>query len=345
MLVRVRGIGRYWTPAGVQPHDAVLVDAGRVIWAGRGGAEPRMDWTDDVDAGGALLTPGLVDAHTHPVYAEPRFADPGGGILASVQATRALAMDELRERTRARLARWLAGGATTVEAKTGYHLTEAGELAAVRLLAGLAADPGLPRLSVTFLAAHAVPPEFATTAGADSADVFCDDGYFSPADARTVLEAARAAGLRLRLHADEFARTGGAALAAQLRVDSADHLLRISAADAQALAGAGVTATLCPVTALALGASPPVAALCAAGVRLALGSDHNAGTGGVTSMAEVVGLAVHCFGLSVDAALTAAAGDRDVVIWNTDHERAFAWAMGECRATTVILDRQVLRPG
>jgi len=238
----------------------------------------------------------------------------------------------------------------------------------VALLAGLrdrppgVAGPALPRVEVTFLAAHALPPEApglaayaaeaaswapaAAAAGASGVDVFCDEGYFTVEQARAVLAAGRAAGLAPRLHADELARTGGAQLAAELRCLSADHLLAATAEDADALARAGVAAVLCPGTALAMRRTPPARALAAAGVTIALGSDHNPGQVGTTSMALVVALAVAALGLSVDQALAAATSGgaaalgrpdvgaaargclADLVAWDADHEGAFAWAFG-----------------
>jgi len=370
------GIGRLWTGRGVLAGAAVLVEGERIAWVGPSARAPGADVTDD--CGGGLVTPGLVDAHTHPVYAGNRWpeiarrsagagyaeiAADGGGIAATVAATRAAAPDRLHADVRGRLERWLRAGTTTVEAKTGYHLTRDGELGSVRLLAGLAAERGLPRLAVTFLGAHAVPPEYAgdaqayaravaawcpeaAAAGADGVDVFCDQGWFSVGQARRVLTAGRAAGLTPRLHADELARTGGALLAAELGCASADHLLAITARDARALAAAGVAAVVCPGTALQLGARPPVRALLDAGATLALGSDHNPGQTGTTSMALVVALAVAACGLSVDEALQAATAGgaaalrrddlgalapgrlADLVLWDADHEGAFAWAFG-----------------
>jgi imidazolonepropionase len=316
-----------------------------------------------------------------------------------VAATRAASPTELATLVHDRLARWLAHGTTTVEAKTGYHLDRTGELAAVALLARLAtgaAPPGegppvghapapagdagaphrsvppagadVPRVEVTFLGAHDVGPEVAerepaapheacatevagwmgdaAAAGARFVDVFCDAGYFSVDQARRVLLAGEAAGLRPRVHADELERTGGSLLAAELHAVSADHLLCVTDEDARALSAAGVVATLCPITALALRRTPPARMLADHGVTLALGSDHNPGQSGTTSMSLVVGLAVHVLGLSVDEALTAATAggarsvatpDRgalrsgavaDLVAWDADHEGAFAWDLG-----------------
>jgi imidazolonepropionase len=377
--VRLDNIGRLWSRGHAVDTAAVLVDGERVAWAGPAAQAPaRQDGEEVVDCGGRLVTPGLVDAHTHPVYAGHRFAEiaarsagatysevaaAGGGIVATVSATRAAAPAELRAAVRARFAAWLAAGTTTVEAKTGYALTRDGELAAVRLLRELV-EPASPRVSATFLPLHAVPPGWAgsadsyvdeavtwcadaAAAGADSVDAFCDAGYFTVEQSRRLLTAGAAAGLIPRVHADELERTGGSQLAAEIGAASADHLLRIEPADVEALAGAGVVATLCPGTALAMGARPPARALLDGGVTLALGSDHNPGTSGVTGMALVVALAVAVLDLSVDEALVAATvgGARalrvdaergavragmlaDLVAWDAPHEGAFAWAWG-----------------
>jgi len=425
----ITNVGRLFTAteAGVVVDAAVVVDDDRIAWVGPAADAPG-GWDERIDVEGALVTPGLIDAHTHPVYAGDRLdeiarrssgagyqeiAAAGGGIRATVAATRAASEAELTRLVRARLARWLDGGTTTVEAKTGYHLDRSGELTAVHLLAtlagrsmstgdlpaasgsrgdravagaggaghgglagGVGGRPGgevgavggtdgsavLPRVEVTFLGAHDVGRPGvaheawvdevvgwsgeAAAAGARFVDVFCDAGYFSVDQARRVLEAGRAAGLLPRIHADELERTGGSLLAAEVGAVSADHLLCVVDDDARALSAAGVVATLCPVTALALRRTPPARLLVDRGVRLALGSDHNPGQSGTTSMSLVVGLAVHVLGLSVDEALTAATAggarslaldDRgtirpgalaDLVAWDADHEAAFAWDLG-----------------
>jgi imidazolonepropionase len=182
--------------------------------------------------------------------------------------------------------------------------------------------------------------------GADACDVFCDEGFFTVEQSRTVLEAGKAAGLQVRIHADELARTGGSLLAAELGAASADHLLRATADDARALARAGVVATLCPTTALSMGRLPDVGTLRDAGVTIALGTDHNSGTSGAVSMSLVVALAIWALGMTADEALHAATvggalslgrddigvvAERavaDVVWWDAGHEGAFAWAWG-----------------
>ena len=380
---RLRNIGRLFTgtPAGVVPDAAVICDGEEIAWCGKHGDEPRdlmESVVEEHDCMGGLVTAGLIDAHTHPVYAGDRMAEvamrsagvsysevakAGGGIRATVKATRDEPIADLEQDTARRLWSWLDGGATTIEAKTGYHLQHDGELEAVRLLARLGRRVNLPRIEVTFLAAHALPPDRwarmgayakqvgewcgeAHIAGARFCDVFCDRGYFSVAQSRSILKAGLEAKLIPRVHADELARTGGAQLAAELHAVSADHLLRANRSDAFALARAGVVATLAPGTALSIGKLPPVKDLIDAGAVIALGTDHNPGTSGITSMSVVVALAVAVFKMSVERALLAATlggayslsrSDRgvvaahklaDLVLWEAEHEGAFAWAYG-----------------
>jgi len=386
-LKALRNAGRVLSP-GSPPRERVdvLLDGDRVaavVPAGQG-----RDIDSEFDCEGGLLTPGLIDAHTHPLYARPRLAEvaqraagasyaaiaaAGGGINATVQDTRAASFADLETGLRGRLSSWLRQGTTTLEAKTGYWLEREGELAGVALLSRLNAEPSLPRLTVTFLAAHEFPPEYrsdhagyveavadwcpaARRAGATFCDVFCDQGAFTVAEAERILGAAAAAGLRLRLHADELDLTGGALLAARLGAVSADHLLRIGPAEIRALAASGTVATLCPVTAINMGHRPPARELLEAGVTVALGSDHNPGTSGTTSMSLVLYLAVTELGLTVAEAITAATAggarslglsDRgliepgmlaDLVLWPAEHEGVFAWEPG-------IRPRQVWRGG
>lgn len=392
--------GRLFTSsaAGVLDDGTVVVEDGRIAWVGPDHQlVPGEGDDEELDLEHGLVTPGLVDAHCHPLYAGERFAEialrsagtpygeiaaAGGGIAATVAATRSASRTELAGALEGRLASFLAGGTTTLEAKTGYHLDEEGELAAVRLLAeraGGGPGPGGaagPALEVTFLGGHAVGPEWAgdpaayaaevarwcpaaRRAGARHADAFCDEGYFTVSQARVMLEAARSAGLVPRLHTDELARTGGAELAAELGCASADHLLCLDEPGIAALAAAGVVATLAPVTALSIGRTPPARALLDAGVTLALGSDHNPGTCGTTSMSLVVALGVAELGLSVGEALTAATAggarslrlaDRgrleegmraDLVSWEADHEGAFLWSYGLAPRRVLLEGRPV----
>jgi imidazolonepropionase len=380
-------IGRLWTGSEIWGNAAILTQGDRIAWVGPSSELPRslpgvIEDIVDVDQvenlNGGLVTPGLIDAHSHPVYAGNRWAElamraggasrneiaaAGGGIASTVTVTRGTDPWTLCNGVRARLREWLRSGTTTIEAKTGYHLTRDGELADVRMLRALEDEPGMPRVHVTFLAAHAVPPEFfgrrhdyvdavgswcadAAAIGADSVDVYCEDGRFTEREARWILGAGRASGLLPRLHACGQSRTGAATLAAEMGCASADLLHEASEEDVLALATAGVAAVVCPGTALQVGKLPPVRALLDKGVPVALGSDHNPGGVGITSMPLVIALAIAEFGMSVTEALRAAtlggaqalrAPDRgamargrcaDIVLWDADHEGAFAWSYG-----------------
>lgn len=291
-----------------------------------------------LDAAGRAVIPGLVDAHTHPVWLGDRGAEigqrlagvpyatiaaNGGGINATVRATRAGSDAELRQTVTRRLETMLSHGTTTAEAKSGYHLTVDGELQALRLLASLDA-PNLPRLVPTLLAAHEVPPEFrddraewvrvvaeeivpaaAREGLARFGDVFCEQGVFTVAESRRILEAARRAGLGLRVHADELALSGGARLAAELGADSADHLLFIEAAEIAALAAAGTVAVILPGTAWWMRSRrAPARALIEAGVPVAVASDSNPGTCFTESLASVAVHACLDSSLTVEETLT-----------------------------------------
>jgi imidazolonepropionase len=380
-------IGRLWTGSEVWSNAAILTHDDRIAWVGPASELPGslpgvIEDIVDVDhvenLNGGLVTPGLIDAHTHPVYAGNRYAElamrssgssstdiaaAGGGMTSTVTVTRGTDPWTLCDAVRARLRSWLESGTTTIEAKTGYHLTRDGELADIRLLRSLEGERGLPRVHATFFAAHAVPPEYfgrrhdyvdavsswcadAAQAGADSVDVCCHDGRFSEPEARWVLNAGRASGLLPRLHACGDTRNGAARLAAELGCASADLLHEADDNDVAALARAGVAAVICPATSLAAGRTPPVRTLLDKGAPVALGSDHSPGGSGITSMPLVIALAVAHLGLSVTEALRAAttggahalrAPDRgamargryaDIVAWDADHEGAFAWAYG-----------------
>jgi imidazolonepropionase len=380
-------IGRLWTGSEIMSNAAILTQDERITWVGPAAELPEsipgvVDDIVDVDhvenLGGGLVTPGLIDAHTHPVYAGNRWAElamrsggssateiaaAGGGMASTVTVTRGTDPWTLCNGVRERLHDWLLSGTTTIEAKTGYHLTRDGELADVRLLRSLESEVAVPRIHVTFLAAHSVPPEYfgrrhdyvdavgswcadASAAGADSIDVYCEEGRFTEHEARWILGAGRSAGLLPRLHACGQSRTGAARLAAEIGCASADLLHEADDDDVAALAQAGVAAVVCPATSMQTSRRPPVRALLDKGVAVALGSDHTPGGNGITSMPLVMSLAIADFGMSVTEALRAAtiggahalrAPDRgalvrgryaDMVLWDADHEGAFAWSYG-----------------
>jgi imidazolonepropionase len=388
MTVRLlTNIGRLWTGSEVWSNAAILTHNDRIAWVGHASELPEgipgvigniVDVDQVENLNGAFVTPGLIDAHTHPVYAGNRWAElamrssgssaaevaaAGGGMASTVTVTRGTDPWTLCSNVRERLRAWLRTGTTTIEAKTGYHLTRDGELADVRLLRSLESEPGMPRVHATLLAAHAVPPEYfgrrhdyvdavggwccdARAAGADSVDVYCAKDRFSPHEAKWILTAGRTAGLLPRLHAADGCGSGAAQLAAELGCASADLLHGAGDPDVCALARAGVAAVLCPAVADEAGRTPPVRALLDKGVAVALGSDHSPGLNGITSMPLIVSMAIAAYGMSIPEALRAAtlggaqalrAPDRgvlvrgryaDIVAWDADHEGAFAWAYG-----------------
>jgi len=306
----------------------LVVEDGRIAEVRRG----RLLVTDPdevEDVGTRLVTPGLVDPHTHLIYAGDRSDEAaarsrgerydGGGILRTVAATTATRDDVLVRELRARLLAARASGTTTIEVKSGYGLTAAAEDRLLRLTA--VAAEGLPmRIRRTYLGAHAIPvgsdsrtqtemvitalPELADAA--DYIDVFCEPGIFGLADTRAIAEAGALNGLRLKLHADQLVRSGAALLGAELGALSVDHLEQIDEADASALAETSTVATILPGPALMLGAGlPPARALLDAGATVAIGSDANAGTFGEPSMPLAIGLAV-ALGFTIDEAMWAA---------------------------------------
>ncbi len=322
------GTGRL-APAGLSPW-AIRVEDGRITWIGQ-----PSDAADEerVEVGGALMTPGLVDSHTHPIFAGDRSDEAAarlegapyteGGILRTMRATRAASDDELIVLIQQRLRAALVSGTTTVECKSGYGLSLDEELRHLRLLR-TAAETVPVRVVPTFLGAHAIPPDApADYAGhvaedmipavaadelATFVDVFADRGFFDLDATERIGNAAREARLGLRLHADQLTRTGATELGIRLGAASVDHLEQLDADGVAALAAADTVATLLPAPAVVLrDRLPPARALLDAGARVALASDANAGTfGGFGTMPLVVGLGATLLGMTVREALTAA---------------------------------------
>ena len=295
------------------PRAALAWEDGRILWAGPEADLPaRLRGGEQVDAGGRLVIPGLVDCHTHLAFAGWRadeferrlrgesyleIAAAGGGIAATVQATRAASGAELAARAAGFLEGMLSLGVTTVECKSGYGLDEQSELGLLRVYARLA-ELGPQRLVPTLLAGHVVPPEYrdrraayvalvthriipATAAErlARCCDVFVEASAFTVDEARRILLAGRAAGLAPRLHADQLTAGGGAELAAEVGALSADHLECVSPRGIAALRDAGVVAVSLPLATLYLGQRPmPARALIEAGVPVAVATDFNPGS-------------------------------------------------------------------
>ncbi|HSM02128.1 MAG TPA: imidazolonepropionase [Acidimicrobiia bacterium] len=322
---------------GIVDHAALAIDGERIAWVG-----PESDLPDEhrdapgLDAAGRAALPGFVDAHTHLVFGGDRSEEfarrlrgesyedtlaAGGGIHSTVAATREASIETLTDGAAARLQRMAGAGTTTAEVKSGYGLRTADE----RKILEAATEAGrLSRVDVvpTFLGAH-VPergvdraeyvdrvveemlPECASLAR--WCDVFCDRGAFTVDDGRRILESARAHGLGLRLHAEQIAHTGAAALAAEMGAGSADHLDHVTAEDAAALREAGVVATLLPAASFSM-RSPqaPGRMLWDSGVTVALATDCNPGTSNVESMPLVIALACLEMGLTPEEAVWAA---------------------------------------
>lgn len=325
-------------PFGTIENGAVAIQNGRIVRVGRR-AELAGHKARRVEAlGGAWVTPGLVDCHTHLVFAGDRSAEfeqrlhgasyediarSGGGIASTVAAVRAADRDELVRQSQPRLDALMRGGVTTVEIKSGYGLdwpNECKMLEAIRLLGN-----GVPvRIAPTFLALHALPaewrddragfvtevckqmlPEVAAQGLATAVDAFCEGIGFTAAETRALFDAARRHGLQIKLHAEQLSDLGGAGLAADYGALSADHLEYASAEGIAAMARAGSVAVLLPGAFYALGETrkPPVAALRAAGVAIAVATDCNPGTSPLLSPTLAMNMACTLFGLTPEEAL------------------------------------------
>ena len=394
--------GAEMADAAVLDGAAVAVD-GDVIAAVGNTEELKRQFPDamEIDCGGRVLSPGLVDSHTHAIFGRARYEEQemraagvgymeiarrGGGIHSSVADLRARSEDDLYHLALQRIMRLASYGSTTIEVKSGYGLSLDDELKSLRVIAALAGEVPV-RLVPTWLGAHEIPLEYREKAGhrrdyvryliddmlpqvarqklATFADVFCEPGVFTTGETREILTASRAAGLALKLHADELEPHGGAELAAELGATSADHLAAVSTAGIAALAGSGTVATLLPGTMLFLGKErqAPARDLIDAGAAVALATDFNPGTSptfnfpliltlGVSLLrlsaaesvvaatvngAAALGLANHtgqlAVGYSADIALWEADDFREIPYWYGDRRCIGTWARGKpCHA-------------
>ena len=370
-------------PGAAPVADGVIAASdGRIVYAGPAAKAPAFAPRQQFDCGGRWITPALIDAHTHLVHGGHRarefelrlagasyeeIARGGGGIVSTMRATRAASEDELVASALPRLDALLAEGVGTVEIKSGYGLELASELKMLRAARRLGHERPV-RVVTTFLGAHALPPEFAGDPDgyialvceqmlpavaaerlADAVDGFCEGIGFSPAQIERVLAAATALGLPVKLHAEQLSNLGGAALAARHGALSADHLEHLDQAGVAALAAAGTVAMLLP------GAfyfcrepqAPPVAALRAAGVPIALATDCNPGTSPLTSLLLALNMAAICFRLTVAECLAGVTLNAaralglehecgtlepgkscDLAVWNIDEPAELVYRMG-----------------
>ncbi len=403
-MLAVTGIGELLTLApdgdvlGVHHDATVVITDGKVAFAGPAREAPALP-SDAlrIDARGALCTPGLVEPHAHPIFAGSRAGEfdlrargatygeiqaAGGGILATVRATSAATDEELVASTLARLDRLLDHGVTVCEAKTGYSLDVDGELRLLRLLGEVKRRHAID-LSPTLLA-HVPPPDCssgeerrgfverfraeailaAARAGAEAFDVYCDAGAFTLDETRALLGAARASGLALRVHAEQFTNTGAADLAAAMGARSVEHLEQIAPPAIAALARAGTVCNLLPGAALTLRLPwPDARRLVDAGCAVALGTDLNPGSSLTESLPLMMSLACMQMGLgcaeawravTVQAARSVGRGDAgrlvagargDLVLWDAGDHREVAQHFGVNLARTVVVGGQVVRGG
>ena len=358
---------------------AILIEDDRIAWVGPMADAPAR--VDSRDLGGRLVTPGLIDCPTHLVHGGNRarefemrlngasyeeVARAGGGIISTVRATREASEADLLASSLLRLDRMLAEGVTTVEVKSGYGLTMADELKMLRVARALAKARPVT-VHVSFLAAHAVPPEFTGRADAyidevclpalraahaeglvDSVDGFCEGIAFSPAQIERVFVEASRLGLPVRLHAEQLSNLGGAALAARHGALSADHLEYLDAAGAQAMAQAGTVAVILPGAFYTLRETqlPPIGLLRQHGVRMAVATDCNPGTAPMTSLTLAMNMACTLFRMTPDEVLAGvtthaatglglsdrgriAPGQRaDLAIWEARHPAELSYRIG-----------------
>ena len=370
-------------------RGSLLVEDETLQWVGPDADLPRGTSVDaEHDLAGALVTPGLVDCHTHLVYGGQRarefelrlqgasyedIARAGGGIRSTVAATRAASDESLFDSARSRALALMAEGVTTLEIKSGYGLSAEHEARCLRVARRLGRELPLT-VRTTCLSAHALPPEFDGRADAyidavcawlpalhaeglvDAVDAFCERIAFTPAQTRRVFEAARRLGLPVKLHAEQLSDSGGAALAAEFGALSCEHLEHLSEAGAQAMARAGSVAVLLPGAFYFLREKqmPPIDALRAAGVPIAISTDHNPGSSPTLSPLLMLSMACTLFRLTPEEALrgmtvhaaralglrdrgTLVAGQRaDFVAWNVEHPNELAYWFGHNPCARVV---------
>ena len=378
-------------PYGLIEDAALVVDGAHLCWVG-----PRSDLPPGLlalcrgthDCAGALVTPGLIDCHTHLVYGGDRahefelrlkgatyeeIARSGGGIVSTVQATRAATPDALAQQSGVRLRQLLGEGVTTLEIKSGYGLALEPERKMLQVARALGQRHAVD-VRTTFLGAHALPPEFVGRADdyvdevlrmlpqlqseglIDAVDGFCERIAFNPAQMARVFETARGLGLPVKLHAEQLSDSGGAALAAGFKALSCDHLEWLSESGADAMAAAGTVAVLLPGAFYFLRETqvPPVDLLRRKGVPMAIATDCNPGSSPCSSVLLMLNMACTLFRLTPEEALAGvtrhaasalgladrgvlASGKRaDFVLWNVEHPAQLSYGLGANPCITTI---------
>ena len=388
-------------PYGAVEDGAIGVDRGRIAWVGRRAdlpGRPEALAREVKGCGNRWITPGLVDCHTHIVHCGDRahefelrlkgatyeeIAKAGGGIRSTVAATRTASEDALYQSARRRIAELQAEGVTTIEIKSGYGLDRETEARMLRVARRLGLTLPLT-VSTTFLGAHALPPEFdgrpddfieflcrdslpsaASEGLVDAVDAFCERIGFTPAQTRSMFEAARGLGLPVKLHAEQLSDQGGAELAAGFQALSADHLEHLSEAGARAMAAAGTVAVLLPGAFYFIRETrlPPIDLLRREGVRIALATDCNPGTSPMTSILLVLNMAATLFRLTPEEALAGVTREgaaalglgssrgtlevgkaADFVLWSISRPAELAYRIGGNPAAMTVKDGRALWP-
>ena len=320
-------------------HGALLTAGDRIEWVGPESEIPAAAVPyEEHDAGGAWITPGLIDCHTHLVFAGTRageyaqrlrgrsyaeIAREGGGILSTMHAVRAASLQQLIDESAPRLQALMAEGVTTIEIKSGYGLTLADEAKMLRAARALAKAYPVT-VKTTFLAAHTVPPEFTGRADQyidtiiadwlpnlhgegliDAVDVFCESIAFNVVQSERLFDAAHDLGLPVKMHAEQLSNLGGAQMASRHHALSCDHLEYATASDAAALASSKTVAVLLPVAfyCLADERKPPIQAFRSEGTHMALATDCNPGSAPATSLLLTMSMGTRLFGLTAEEAL------------------------------------------
>ena len=408
-MLLIKNIGTLQTPVGsfrhggekqgenLKLHDAaILLENGIIKAITSDGQLPRgWDQAEVIDAGGALVTPGLIDCHTHMVFGGYRQGEiplklrgasyldilrAGGGLLDTVEKTRAASEEELYEKTRAFLDEMLRNGVTTAESKSGYGLDLENELKQLRVNKRLNADHKMDLVS-TFLGAHAIPGEYKGNADAyinllcdtvlpavkaeglaDFVDVFCEDSVFDVAQSEKMLKAGQALGLRARIHADEIEEIGGAVLSGELGAISAEHLIATGEKGMASMAKGGVIADLLPCTSFYLNKTfAPARRMIELGIPVAIASDFNPGSCPSLNLQLAMSMGYIKYRMTPEEVLTAVTinaacscgleerigtlevgKQADLVIWNAPDMEMLVYRFGSNLAKTVIKKGEIV---